>query len=115
MERNALERIVATKSKIVLAVAGGIVAEPETYAYLLRHFHTVWLMARPEEHMRRVRKQGDLRPMKGYPKAMEELRSILTSRESLYAQAEAVVDTSGRSLEQSTKDLVDVIRKLEVL
>jgi XRE family aerobic/anaerobic benzoate catabolism transcriptional regulator len=115
LERNALERIVATKSKIVLAVAGGIVAEPETYAYLLRHFHTVWLMARPEEHMRRVRKQGDLRPMKGYPKAMEELRSILTSRESLYAQAEAVVDTSGRSLEQSTKDLVDVIRKLEVL
>jgi XRE family transcriptional regulator, aerobic/anaerobic benzoate catabolism transcriptional regulator len=71
--------------------------------------------ARPEEHMQRVRKQGDLRPMKGNPKAMEELRSILTSRESLYAQAEAVVDTSGRTLKQSTKDLVDVVRKLDVI
>jgi len=115
LERQALERIVATTSESVLAVAGGIVAEPETFSYLLRHFHTVWLRARPEEHMERVRKQGDLRPMKGNPKAMEELRSILTSRESLYAHAEAVVDTSGRTLEQSTKDLMEVVRKLEVI
>ena len=115
LERQALERIVATTSKTVLAVAGGIVAEPETFSYLLRHFHTVWLKARPEEHMKRVRKQGDLRPMRGNPKAMEELRSILTSRESLYAQAEAAVDTSGRTLEQSARDLVEVVRKLEML
>jgi XRE family transcriptional regulator, aerobic/anaerobic benzoate catabolism transcriptional regulator len=115
LERQALERIVATTSETILAVAGGIVAEPETFSFLLRHFHTVWLKARPDEHMKRVRKQGDLRPMSGNPKAMQELRSILTSRESLYAQAEAVVDTSGRSLEQSKKDLVEVIRKLEVL
>ena len=115
LERQALERIVATTSETVLAVAGGIVAEPETFSYLLRHFHTVWLKARPEEHMQRVREQGDLRPMKGNPKAMEELRSILTSRESLYAQAEAVVDTSGRTLKQSTRDLMDVVRKLEVI
>jgi len=115
LEKQALERIVATTSESMLAVAGGIVAEPETFSYLLRHFHTVWLKARPEEHMERVRKQGDLRPMQGNPKAMEELRSILTSRESLYAHAEAVVDTSGRTLEQSTKDLMEVVRKLEVI
>jgi XRE family aerobic/anaerobic benzoate catabolism transcriptional regulator len=75
----------------------------------------LWLKARPDEHMKRVRKQGDLRPRNANPKAMKDLRSILTSRESLYAQAEAVVDTSGRSLQQSKKDLVEVIRKLEVL
>jgi XRE family aerobic/anaerobic benzoate catabolism transcriptional regulator len=115
LERQALERIVATTSETVLAVAGGIVAEPETFSFLLRHFHTVWLKARPEEHMKRVRKQGDLRPMAANPKAMKELRSILASRENLYGQAEAVVDTSGRSLEQSKKDLVEVIRKLDVL
>jgi XRE family aerobic/anaerobic benzoate catabolism transcriptional regulator len=115
LERQALERIVATSPAAVLAVAGGIVAEPETFAYLLRHFHTVWLKARPEEHMKRVRKQGDLRPMSGNPKAMEELRSILTSRESLYAKAEGTVDTSGRSLDQSKRDLLDAVRKFEVL
>ncbi len=115
LERQAVERVVATSDAVVLAVAGGIVAEPETFAYLLRHFHTIWLKARPEEHMERVRNQGDLRPMSGNPRAMEELRSILTSREELYSKAEATVDTSGRSLEESRRDLVAAVRKLEIL
>ena len=58
LERQSVERIVATSDALVLAVAGGIVSEPETFTYLLRHYHTVWLKARPEEHMSRVRAQG---------------------------------------------------------
>ena len=54
-----------------VAVAGGIVSEPDTFNYLLRHYHAVWLKAKPEEHMARVRKQGDTRPMAGFPAAME--------------------------------------------
>lgn len=115
LERQALERMVATSDAAVLAVAGGIVAEPETFAYLLRHFHTIWIKARPEEHMERVRNQGDLRPMSGNPRAMEELHLILTSREELYSRAEATVDTSGRSVEESTSDLLATVRKLEIL
>jgi len=114
LERQALERIVATSDATVLAVAVGIVAEPETFAYLLRHFHTIWIKARPEEHMERVRNQGDLRPMSGNPKAMEELHSILRSREELYSKAEATVDTSGRSVEESKRDLLATVRKLEI-
>jgi XRE family transcriptional regulator, aerobic/anaerobic benzoate catabolism transcriptional regulator len=115
LERDALERIVATSSEAVLAVAGGIVAEPETFTYLLRYFHTIWLKARPEEHMERVRSQGDLRPMRGNPEAMAELNSILTSRAELYSKAEASVDTAGRSPEQSKWDLLTAVRKLEIL
>jgi len=115
LERQALERIVATSDAVVLAVAGGIVAEPETFAYLLRHFHTIWIKARPDEHMERVRNQGDLRPMRDNPQAMDELRAILTSREELYSKAEAMVDTSGRSLEESKRELLASIRRLEIL
>lgn len=110
LERQALERVVATHDSVVLAVAGGIVAEPETYALLLRHFHTIWIKADPEDHMARVRAQGDERPMAGKPEAMAELRTILTSREALYAKAEAMVDTSGRTVEESLADLLAVIR-----
>lgn len=110
LESQALERVVATSDALILAVAGGIVAEPRTYAFLLRHFHTVWLRATPEEHMLRVRAQGDERPMAGNPKAMEELRSILTSREALYARAEAQVNTSGKTLEASKAELLATIR-----
>jgi XRE family aerobic/anaerobic benzoate catabolism transcriptional regulator len=110
LERQSLERIVATSDALVLAVAGGIVSEPETFTYLLRHYHTVWLKAQPEEHMARVRAQGDTRPMAGNPAAMEELRTILTSRETLYAQASLHVDTSNRSLDESLDDALAAIR-----
>ena len=107
LERQALERVVATSDSVVLAVAGGIVSEPPTFAFLLRHFHTIWLKAPPETHMRRVAEQGDHRPMAGNPKAMDDLKSILTSRETLYAQAEASVDTEGRSVEESVRELIE--------
>ena len=87
LEAQAVTRVIATHDTMILAVAGGIVGEPETYNTLLGHFHTIWLKAAPDEHMARVRAQGDERPMAGNPEAMEQLRSILTSREALYGKA----------------------------
>ena len=112
LERRALERVADTHDAVVLAVAGGIVAQPETFGYLLERFHCIWLRAAPEEHMQRVRAQGDERPMAGNPRAMEELESILRSREALYARAETVVDTSGRTLDESEADLGRAVEAL---
>lgn len=111
LESRAVERIIATYSSIILAVAGGIVAEPATYNTVRSHFHTIWIMASPEEHMARVRSQGDMRPMAGNPEAMEQLRAILKSREFLYRQAHASLDTSGKELRESGDELIELIRK----
>lgn len=115
LEAQALARIIATHDQVILAVAGGIVAEPDTYKTLLAHFHTIWLRAAPEDHMARVRAQGDHRPMAGNPEAMEQLRFILTSRESLYDQARARLDTSGRSVEDSLAELLALIAEKRFL
>jgi XRE family transcriptional regulator, aerobic/anaerobic benzoate catabolism transcriptional regulator len=61
--------------------------------------------------MSRVRAQGDERPMAGNPRAMDELRSILTSREALYARADAVLDTSGSRPEDSLRGLIEIVRR----
>jgi XRE family aerobic/anaerobic benzoate catabolism transcriptional regulator len=111
LERQSLDRLAANPEPLILAVAGGIVSEPDTFNQLLRYFHTIWLKARPQEHMDRVRRQGDTRPMAGNPAAMDELRTILTSRESLYAQSEAEVDTSDKTEEESLGALLDVIKQ----
>jgi XRE family transcriptional regulator, aerobic/anaerobic benzoate catabolism transcriptional regulator len=55
------------------------------------------LRATPEEHMKRVLDQGDLRPMADGPQAMDDLKAILESRTPLYAKANAVVSTSGKT------------------
>ena len=87
----------------------GIVSEPLTFDLILQSFYTIWLKARPEEHMARVRGQGDLRPMADDRSAMAELRTILLSREPLYARASAVVDTSGLSVDAAAARLVDAV------
>lgn len=101
IERRCLERIVDNPQDIVLTVGGGIVSEPETYDLLLLNCFTVWVKAAPEEHMARVVAQGDTRPMSGHSEAMQDLRDILTAREPLYGKADAVLDTSGKTVEQS--------------
>jgi len=115
LEAQALSRIVAIHDTLILAVAGGIVAEPETYKTLLAQFHTIWLRAAPEDHMARVRAQGDTRPMAGNPEAMEQLRHILTSREALYDQAGAKLDTAGRTVDESLADLLALIAERRFL
>lgn len=110
LEAEALNRTIAAHETLILAVAGGIVAEPDTYKTLLARFHTIWVRAAPHEHMARVLAQGDTRPMAGNPAAMEQLTSILMSREAHYKSAEAQLDTSGQTLEHSLGELLQLIR-----
>ena len=108
-EADALDNIIASSERLVVAVAGGIVSEQTTYDRLLSRFHAIWLKASATEHMERVRAQGDERPMAGHPQAMDQLKSILTSREALYAKAEALLDTSNTSVAQSLDDLAALV------
>jgi XRE family aerobic/anaerobic benzoate catabolism transcriptional regulator len=108
-ERAALEASMAAHPSFVMATGGGIVAETGTYELLLTSCLTVWVKSSPEEHMQRVMKQGDLRPMANNAKAMDDLISILRSREALYAKADLVIDTSGRTAEQSLEELLSRI------
>ena len=59
--------------------------------------------------MARVRRQGDLRPMADDRSAMQELRTILLSREPLSARAAAVVDTAGLPVERAAARLIDTV------
>jgi XRE family aerobic/anaerobic benzoate catabolism transcriptional regulator len=111
LEAETIERLVTEQSRFFLAVAGGIVTNPDTFAALLSRFHLVWLRARPGDHMDRVRDQGDLRPMAGNPRAMLQLREILRTREEQYSKAPYHLDTSGKSVETSHSELIELLRE----
>lgn len=113
-EHRALAQVIAAHQRVVLAVAGGIVGSDGTFEMLLDNFTTIWLRASPDEHMARVRSQGDERPMAGNPKALEELKAILTSRVPQYARADAALDTSGSTVAQSMRELEALLRSLHI-
>lgn len=109
IERRVLERVMAQSERAVISVGGGIVAEEEAFNLLLNGCFTVWLRAQPEEHMARVLAQGDLRPMAGNEEAMDDLKRILAAREPLYGKADASLDTSGDTPEQSLAKLRELV------
>ncbi|MEZ6013766.1 MAG: shikimate kinase [Planctomycetota bacterium] len=94
-EREALEEVLAEGQRLVIATGGSLVTHEGTFSRLRAVCHTVWLRARPEEHLARVQGQGDPRPMAGRPRALEELREILARREPRYALADLALDTDG--------------------
>jgi len=108
-ELRALEDTVAAHARAVIATGGGLVTEPSTYDLLLSRCFTVWLRASPDDHMKRVIAQGDLRPMAGNAEAMDDLKRILAARESDYARADLTFDTSAAPLAQVYMALRDAI------
>src|SRR5262249_4474384 len=110
-EREALDNVLRERKGFVMATSGSIVTEPGTLELRLASCFTVWIKADPDEHRRRVMAQGDMRPMANSARAMEDLISILRSREPLYAKAEVALSTSGRAPEQN---LAELLRLIEV-
>jgi XRE family aerobic/anaerobic benzoate catabolism transcriptional regulator len=110
-ERACLERVIDGHEAAVIATAGGIVSNGESYALLLRRSHTIWVKTSPDEHMRRVMQQGDLRPMAHSRAAMSDLVAILDARSADYARAEAQLDTAGDTPEQSFEKLQAIAQR----
>jgi len=109
IEYRVLQRALREHSRAVLSVGGGIVAERESYDLLLSSCYTIWIQAQPEEHMARVIAQGDFRAMAGNKGAMADLRRILEAREPLYRRADAFLNTSGDSVEDSLRSLQSMV------
>ncbi len=110
-ERRALEETIQIYSEVVIATPGGLVSDPATFNQLLSHCTSVWLQAKPEDHMGRVQAQGDMRPMAGNAEAMEDLKAILATREPFYGKATFRVDTSAQPLGATFQELRQTVRE----
>jgi XRE family aerobic/anaerobic benzoate catabolism transcriptional regulator len=107
LEAETLERVLAEGERFVLATGGSIASSPATFARLRQACHTVWLRAAPESHYERVVAQGDRRPMAGRPRALDELKAILSEREPLYARCELRLDTDALDVEAAAAQLAE--------
>jgi XRE family transcriptional regulator, aerobic/anaerobic benzoate catabolism transcriptional regulator len=109
-ERRALEEAIQIHAECVIAVPGGLVSDPATFNELLAHCTTVWLQATPEDHMKRVVAQGDLRPIAASKEAMQDLKGILAGRAAFYSKADFTLDTSAQPLDETFVALRRLVR-----
>jgi XRE family transcriptional regulator, aerobic/anaerobic benzoate catabolism transcriptional regulator len=111
-ESEVWEKIVSDYDRAIIAAPGGIVADETLYSRVLETAHSIWLEASPEDHMARVVKQGDLRPMTANLAAMEDLRSILEARSAEYGRTEKRFNTSRQDFGTSVGLLENEAREL---
>lgn len=108
---DVLLKLLAQNEPLVIATGGSVVTDPETWQFLKRRTHTVWIKATPEDHWKRVLGQGDTRPMANRTSAMAELRSILSQRSPVYAEASQTIDTSSIRVSEAVRMIAAAIRQ----
>jgi XRE family aerobic/anaerobic benzoate catabolism transcriptional regulator len=108
LEEKALMQALSRYDRCVIETGGSIVTDPKLLNTLLTTCFVVWLHARPEEYMRRLTAEGDIRPMENQEDAMSDLRRILIEREELYSQAHASIDTDGKTIEDCVVELIRI-------
>jgi XRE family aerobic/anaerobic benzoate catabolism transcriptional regulator len=102
---RALESALASELPAIIATTGGIVMDLQAWEKLQAQCLTIWLQAKPEDHLNRVMAQGDMRPMAGSSQALEDLKHILDERTPMYSQAHQSFDTSAFNLKEAVKRL----------
>jgi len=111
LEEKALMQTLREYDRCVLETGGSIVTDPKLLNTLLSTCFVVWLHARPDEYMRRLVEQGDVRPMESQEDAMSDLRRILSERNELWATAHASIDTNDKSIEDCVTELIRLLPK----
>ena len=111
-ERRALEEAVQLYPEAVIATPGGIVSDAATFNQLLAHCTTIWLFADPQDHLRRVAGQGDLRPMAASREALADLKGILAGRAAFYSKADHRLDTSAQPLPETFERLRHIAEQI---
>ena len=111
LEEKALMQTLREHDRCVLETGGSIVTDPKLLNTLLSTCFVVWLHARPEEYMRRLIEQGDVRPMENQDDARPDLRRILADRDALYTRAHASIDTNEKSIEECVAELISLTPK----
>ena len=101
----ALENALASELPAIIATTGGIVMDMRAWEKLKGQSLTIWLQAKPEDHLNRVMAQGDMRPMAGSTQALKDLKHILNERMPMYSQAHQTFDTSAFGLKEVVKRL----------
>ena len=109
LEEKALMQTLRKHDRCVLETGGSIVTDSNLLNTLLTTCFVVWLHAEPEEYMRRLIAEGDVRPMENQEDAMSDLRRILAERNELWGMAHVSLATTGKSIDECVAELMQLL------
>jgi shikimate kinase len=110
LEAEATARV-GRSAGIVLSPGGGWITRPELLGLLGAGTLSVWLKVGAEEAVRRAAAAPGERPLLAGADPLAAARRLLAEREPLYARADLVVETEGRSPVEVAEEIEREVRR----
>jgi shikimate kinase len=107
MESRMVEEV-ARRHACVIATGGGAILDPRNLEAMKRSGVVITLTADPQTILSRIGTRDD-RPMLWGDDKAERIRQLLAERAPAYAQADLIVDTSARTIDEVVNHLLDLV------
>lgn len=99
--------------EVVLATGGGWAAQAGRLESLPAGTRSVWLRVGAEEALRRAERDGFGRPLLEGDDPLERASRLLSHRVPFYEAADVRVDTEGRSVDDVTTRILEILQEFE--
>lgn len=113
LERDCLGTVINTVPRAIIKTGSGIVLESETLDLMYRGCFVIWITASSDELFARAKGSAALPVNAAGRHAKAVLEATLAQRMPLYARADAVVDTTGKSLQDALGELLRIVQSAE--
>ena len=108
-EEKLIAQKLARESGLVIATGGGVVLEQVNMDTLSQNGIIICMEATPNEILERVNRKKGTRPLIRKNAQLQDIEEMLKARETLYAQADYRVNTSDKSPEQITNEIMGIL------
>jgi shikimate kinase len=113
--RDVEARIVekaSNKDKTIIDAGGGVVVRPKNIERLRQNGVIIWLKARPETIIRRIKVNTDRPSLTGKKSFLEEVQEVLAERAPKYqAAAHVAIDTDNLSPQDVAEKIIDELKR----
>jgi shikimate kinase len=111
LEARVAARLLAEREVVLGSGGGWAAAAPGRLKGVPEGTATVWLRVSPEEAVRRAGRRPGARPLLDRPDPLAAARRLAEERTPRYAEARWTVDTEGRSVEDVTAEVLEILAR----
>ena len=107
IERQIVQAL-AQQENLIIDCGGGVVVDVKNIADLKAGGILFYLSTSPQWVYERV-KHKQHRPLLNVPDPLAKIRELLSAREPFYRQADHILDTDGKTVEESCQEVLSII------
>ena len=111
LEAEAVKKV-SERKNMVIAAGGGVVLREENIKNLRKNGLLICLSAKPEVIIARTRAEKN-RPLLDTPYPLETIKELLRFRASLYARADAMIDTSNLTVGEVVTEAKKIVEEIK--